>query len=77
VAESDRRESLIPSVHNTCSCKALITKALDAIRTKAAKAAISIALPSDLHHQVVATLKRQPDIPWDLAVANIARRALQ
>jgi hypothetical protein len=55
----------------------LTNKALDAIRTKAAKAAISIALPSDLHHQVVATLKRQPDIPWDLAVANIARRALQ
>jgi hypothetical protein len=57
--------------------RVLTNKALDAIRTKAAKAAISIALPSDLHHQVVATLKRQPDIPWDLAVADIARRALQ
>ena len=54
----------------------LTNKALDAIRTKAEEAAISIALPSDLHHQVVAALKRQPDIPWDFAVADIARKAL-
>ncbi len=54
----------------------LTNKALDAIRTKAEEDAASIALPSDLHHQVAATLNRQPDIPWDFAVAEIARKAL-
>jgi hypothetical protein len=57
--------------------RVLTNKALDAIRAKAEEDAASVALPSNLHHQVVATLKRQPDIPWDLAVADIARRALQ
>ena len=56
--------------------RALTNKALDAIRAKAEDDAASIPLPSDLHQQVVAALKRQPDIPWDFAVADIARKAL-
>ena len=56
--------------------RALTNKALDAIRAKAEEDAASIELPSDLHRQVVAALERQPDIPWDLAVADIARKAL-
>jgi hypothetical protein len=51
----------------------LTNKALDAIGAKAEEAAISIALPSDLRHQVAATLKRQPDIPWGFAVADSAQ----
>jgi hypothetical protein len=33
-------------------------------------------LPADLHQQVVAALKRQPDIPWDLAITEIAGKAV-
>jgi len=43
---------------------------------KADEDAASIPLPSDLHRQVAAALRRQPDIPWDVAVADIARKAL-
>jgi hypothetical protein len=57
--------------------RALTNKALDAIRTKAEEDATSIALPAELRRQVVAALRRQPDIPWDVAVSNIARKALQ
>ena len=46
-----------------------------AIRAKADEDAASIPLLSDLHRLVAAALRRQPDIPWDLAVANIAHRA--
>ena len=53
--------------------RALTNKALGAIREKADEDAASIPLPSDLHRQVVA---RRPDIPRDLAVANIARKVL-
>ena len=55
--------------------RALTNKALDAMRTQAEEDAISIALPAKLHQQVVAALKCQPDIPWDFAVADIARKA--
>ena len=37
---------------------------------------LQFPLPSELHQQVVAALRRQPDIPWGLAVADIARKAL-
>jgi hypothetical protein len=57
--------------------RALTNKALEAMRAKAEEDASSIPLPSKLHEQVVAALRRQPDIPWDVAVANIARKALQ
>jgi hypothetical protein len=56
--------------------RALTNKALDDIRTKAETEAASIALPSELRQQIAAALKHQPDIPWDLAVADIARKAL-
>ena len=56
--------------------RALTNKALDAIRQKAEFEAASFQLPSDLHRQVVAALQRQRDIPWDFAVTDIARRAL-
>jgi hypothetical protein len=54
--------------------RALTNKALEANRAKAEADAASVSLPSDLHHQVVAALKRQSDTPWDIAVAEIARR---
>ena len=56
--------------------RALTNKALEAIQAKAEDDATSIPLPSKLHQQVVAALRRQPDIPWDVAVADIARKAL-
>ena len=56
--------------------RALTNKALDAIRQKAEAEAASFQLPSDLHRRVVAALQRQRDIPWDFAVTDIARRAL-
>jgi hypothetical protein len=45
------------------------------IQVKTDEDAAPIPLPSDLHRQVAAALRRQPDIPWDLAVADIARKA--
>jgi hypothetical protein len=56
--------------------RALTNKALDAIWEKAEFEAASFQLPSDLHRRVVAALQRQRDIPWDFAVTDIARRAL-
>jgi hypothetical protein len=56
--------------------RALTNKALDAIRAKAAEDAASSPLPSKMHQQVVAALRRQPDILWDFVVADIARRVL-
>jgi hypothetical protein len=56
--------------------RALTNKALDAIRAKAESDAASVALPSNLHRQVLGALERRPDVPWDFAVADIARRAL-
>jgi hypothetical protein len=56
--------------------RALTNKALEATRSKVEEDAASILLPSKLHQQVVAVLKRHPDIPWDIAVANLARKAL-
>jgi bisphosphoglycerate-dependent phosphoglycerate mutase len=56
--------------------RALTNKALEAIQAKAEEDAASIPLPSELHQQVVAALRSQPDIPWDFAVVDIARKAL-
>ena len=56
--------------------RALTNKALDTVRAKAQEDATSIPLPSELHQQVVAALRRRPDIPWDVAVADIACKAL-
>ena len=51
-------------------------KALNAIRTNADEDAPSIVSRSDLHQRVVTALKRQPDIPWDFTVADMAQGAL-
>ena len=45
--------------------RALTNRALEAMRAKAEEDASSIPLPSKLHEQVVAALRRQPDIPLD------------
>jgi hypothetical protein len=55
----------------------LANKALEAIGAKAEEDAASIPLPAKLHQQIAAALKRQKDIPWDYAVADIARKALR
>jgi hypothetical protein len=54
--------------------RALTNKALEAIRAKAEEDATSIALPSKLHQKVVAALKRQPEIPWDLRLPILCVR---
>lgn len=54
--------------------RVLTNRALEANRAKAEADAASVSLPSDLHHHVVAALKRQSDTPWDIAVAEIVRR---
>ena len=54
----------------------LVNKALATIRSQAEFDANSVALPSNLNKQVVAALRRRPAIPWDLALADIARKAL-
>jgi hypothetical protein len=56
--------------------RALINKALDKVRSQAETEAAAVALPDDLHQQVVAALEQQPAIPWDLAVADIAAQVL-
>ena len=49
--------------------------ALETVRAKAEADAAAIELPADLRAQVVALLAREPAIPWDLAVANLATDA--
>ena len=56
--------------------RAFINKAVDEVRAQAEAEAAAVELPEDLRQQVVAALERQPDIPWDLAVADIALKAL-
>jgi len=57
--------------------RALANRELDAMSAKVETDAAAIALPAEMRHQVVADLRRKPDIPWDLAIADIARRALK
>ena len=52
----------------------ITNRALETIRGQADAVAAAIPLPDDLRDQVVLALQTQPDIPWDLAVADIARR---
>ncbi len=52
----------------------ITNRALETIREQADAEAAAIPLPDDLRDQVVLALQTQPDIPWDLAVADIARR---
>ena len=56
--------------------RTLLNMRLDDIRPQVDAAAARVELPSDLRQQVEAALRRRPDIPWDLAVADIARRAV-
>jgi hypothetical protein len=56
--------------------RTLLNKALDALRPRFEEQASEVSLPPDLRHQVTAALGLQPDLPWDFAVAEIARRAI-
>jgi DNA topoisomerase 6 subunit A-like protein len=56
--------------------RALITRVVNKIHSQVGEEAEVVALPVDLRDQVLAALERQPEIPWDLAVADIARKAL-
>jgi Histidine kinase-, DNA gyrase B-, and HSP90-like ATPase len=51
----------------------LVSRELDKISDKAEQTAAAAQLPADLRRQVERLLRRQPDMPWDLAVAMIAR----
>jgi hypothetical protein len=50
----------------------LTNRALATVHAEAAANAAAIELPGDLRAQVMALLTRQPDIPWDLAVSDLA-----
>jgi hypothetical protein len=52
----------------------LLNMRLDELRPHVDARAARIVLPVDLRQQVEAELRRQPDIPWDVAVADIAQR---
>jgi hypothetical protein len=53
--------------------RALLNQRLDAIRAAVEAEADAVALPEDLRTQVERQLQHTPEIPWDLAVAAIAR----
>ena len=57
--------------------RTLLNDALDALRPEAEQKADAIALPDDIRRQVHAALRRDPELPWDLAVAEIAQRVLR
>jgi hypothetical protein len=56
--------------------RAMTNKALEKIREKACADAAKISLPDDLHERVIALLKQHPAMPWDIAVARIAKEVL-
>ena len=56
--------------------RALTNRALETIRKQAESDAAAIKLPADLHDRVAALLEREPDLPWDLAVARIVKRTI-
>jgi len=53
----------------------LINKEISKVRDKAVADAAAVVLPADLRERLRAVLKRQPDVPWDVAVADIALAA--
>jgi hypothetical protein len=54
--------------------RTLLNRRLDEIRSAVDAAVARIMMPSNLGQQIEAALQRQPDLPWDLAAADIARR---
>jgi hypothetical protein len=54
--------------------RTLLNRQLDEIRPQVESATAAITLPVDLRQQVEGALRHRPDIPWDLAVADIAQR---
>jgi len=55
----------------------LLNDALEALRELAEQKAAEIVLPPDLRQQVREMLKAEPSLPWDIAVAEIARRCAE
>jgi hypothetical protein len=55
----------------------LLNQELDRVREMTEAAANAVALPKDLRARVRRLLRDQPDIPWDLAVAEIARSLVE
>jgi hypothetical protein len=54
--------------------RALANRRLDAMRSEIEADADAVALPDDLTEQVEMLLRREPALPWDIAVARIARQ---
>jgi Topoisomerase 6 subunit A/Spo11, Toprim domain len=50
---------------------------LDKVRKQAEAAAADTMLPCDLRQRVTRLLHEKPDLPWDLVVAEIARKAVE
>ena len=53
-----------------------LTNELEKIRERVEADAAAVALPSDMRKRVEKLLQRLPAMPWDLAVAEIARRVI-
>jgi hypothetical protein len=56
--------------------RALLNRQIDAIRKDTATDAAKVALPADLAQRVATLLQADPTLPWDIAVARIARGLL-
>jgi hypothetical protein len=56
--------------------RALLNRQLDAFRLQIEAEAAGIKLPDDIGKRVGELLREQPSLPWDLAVAGIARQLI-
>jgi hypothetical protein len=72
-ADRDSHLDVLESHARRVIAKTLLNNRLDAIRGEVEAEAAAIELPDDLRRKVIAALKHRRDIPWDLAVAVIAR----
>jgi hypothetical protein len=51
----------------------LLNRRLEQMRAEVEAEAAGVALPRNFHARIAALLERKPEMPWDLAVAQIAR----
>jgi hypothetical protein len=56
--------------------RALANQRLAAMRSEIERETAAVDLPDDLLDQVEALLQREPALPWDIAVAQIARKVI-
>jgi hypothetical protein len=56
--------------------RALINRKLEAVRKKIEAEAAAMVLPADFRARVAAMLAREPELPWDIAVARVVSPGL-